>query len=497
MITKNISEIEKELQQLVKKIAIPDSKYEEAKKNYEAVGDWLSNETSELNEYNPQIYPQGSFALGTAIMPLNGCEHDIDAVCLLQLSKENITQKQLKELVGKRLKEHKVYEAMLEPKEGGRRCWTLKYADYRNFHIDILPAIPCNTVFFNNSIYKNEIEKYAIYITDKTKDDYAFLSSNWLKSNPQGYVNWFLQEMKNKTNSGRLQNLACNESVEELPLYRQKHVLQQAIQLLKRHRDIKFGTDENKPISIIITTLATKAYLGENTLYETLQNICRTMGQFIENRDGIYWVENPVNPRENFADKWQETPQKAESFFKWLKSLNELFDDLLDENVNLSEILDNAYGCKQTDFNKSAIITKTQYMSNPIVSFNLPYRQTPPWIMQKRNNVKISATFKQNNRVKKYENNGTPLPKHGTIQFTAKTDALEPYTVKWQILNTGEEAKAAGIQQLRGDFYSSESGEKNIRRENTLYKGHHMAQAYIIKDGICIGKSDEFIVNIS
>ncbi len=74
---------------------------------------------------------------------------------------------------------------------------------------------------------------------------------------------------------------------------------------------------------------------------------------------------------------------------------------------------------------------------------------------------------------------------------------LEPYTVKWQILNTGEEAKAAGIHQLRGDFYSSESGEKNIRRENTLYKGHHMAQAYIIKDGICIGKSDEFIVNIS
>ena len=498
MLTKNISEIENKLHQLVKNIAIPDSKYEEAKNNYEAVGTWLADETSKLNKYNPQIYAQGSYALGTAIMPLEGCEHDVDAVCLLQLTQQDITQGQLKELVGNRLKENKTYEKMLVPKDGGRRCWTLKYADSRNFHIDILPAIPCNTVIFNNLTYRNEIEKHAICITDKNKDDYTSFSNNWLKSNPQGYINWFLQEMKNKTKNVRAYDFACNEAVEEFPLYQRKHVLQQAIQLLKRHRDIKFRTDKDKPISIIITTLATQAYSGEETLYEALLNICRNMKNFIDIREDEYWVENPVNSEENFADKWKEVPRKASLFFSWLSSLNKLFDDLINENVNFSEALDEAYGYIQSNINnKPAINTKTQYMSNPIVSFNLPYRQTPPWIMQRKNNVKISATFKQNNQVKNYESNGSPLPKHGTIQFTAKTDAVEPYTVKWQILNTGEEAKAAGVHQLRGDFYASEPGEKNIRREGTAYKGRHMAQAYIIRDGICVGKSEEFVVNIS
>ena len=305
MITKPKNLIEEKLQELADKIAIPNSKYEEAKINYEAVGDWLAKETSLLYKYSPQIYPQGSFALGTAIIPLEGCEHDVDAVCLLQAKKENITQEQLKQLVGKRLKENSTYEKMLNPKIGGRRCWTLKYADSRNFHIDILPAIPCDTINFNNSIFKTETEKSAIYITDKNNEDFAVFSNDWLKSNPQGYINWFLNEMKNKTKSMKVYNFACNESVEDLPLYKKKHVLQKAIQLLKRHRDIKFGNNKDKPISVIITTLATKAYAGEETLYETLLNISKTMKQYIEMREGVYWIENPVNPEENFADKWQ------------------------------------------------------------------------------------------------------------------------------------------------------------------------------------------------
>lgn len=497
MIIKNKYSIEDKLQKIVQSIAIPDSKYEEAKHNYQSVGNWLASETSVLKNYRPQIYSQGSFALGTAIIPLENCELDVDVVCLLQARTNELTQEELKELVGNRLKENSMYEKMLDPKDGGRRCWTLKYSDSRNFHIDILPAIPSNTISFNTLIDRIELEKQAIYITDKKKEDYYTYSNNWLKSNPQGYVSWFFNEIKNKTKSIKAYNSVSNESIDELPDYKKKHVLQKAIQLLKRHRDLMFGADEDKPISIIITTLATKAYCGEETLCETLFNICKGMKKYIETRDGKYWVENPVNSEENFADKWQEAPRKAVLFFGWLNSIDKLFEDLTDENINISEVLDEAYGYIQPNMNKSAINTKTQYMSNPIASFNLPYRQTPPWIMQKRNNVKISATFKKSDQVRNYESNGSPLPKHGTIQFTAKTDAIEPYTVQWQILNTGEEAKAAGIYQLRGDFYASEPGEKNIRREGTAYKGRHMAQAYIIKDGICVGKSEEFIINIS
>lgn len=50
-------------------------------------------------------------------------------------------------------------------------------------------------------------------------------------------------------------NLCCRESI-----------LQRIVQILKRHRDIMFNGDEDKPISIIITTLASRAYRGETNL---------------------------------------------------------------------------------------------------------------------------------------------------------------------------------------------------------------------------------------
>lgn len=51
------------------------------------------------------------------------------------------------------------------------------------------------------------------------------------------------------------------ESVRAVPKYQSnKTPLQRAVQILKRHRDIMFAGDEDKPVSIIITTLAAKAY---------------------------------------------------------------------------------------------------------------------------------------------------------------------------------------------------------------------------------------------
>ena len=102
-----------------------DKKYEEAENHYKAVGEWLAGENSDLARYNPDIYAQGSFALGTAIKPIGREEYDVDAVCKLDLSLCNITQAELKHLVGNRLKAHDKYKGMLEEK---RRCWALNYS---------------------------------------------------------------------------------------------------------------------------------------------------------------------------------------------------------------------------------------------------------------------------------------------------------------------------------------------------------------------------------
>jgi hypothetical protein len=42
------------------------------------------------------------------------------------------------------------------------------------------------------------------------------------------------------------------------------------------------------------------------------------MNRFIEIKNGVDWVANPVNPDENFADKWAAEPQKRTNFYMWL-----------------------------------------------------------------------------------------------------------------------------------------------------------------------------------
>ena len=103
------------------------------------------------------------------------------------------------------------------------------------------------------------------------------------------------------------------------------------VQLLKRHRDICFENDmDNAPISVIITTLAAHAYSGEASLYNAMCNILDHMTDNIFVKDGVFWIENPVMPAENYADKWTQYPERREAFFAWvIRARKELIDDPL------------------------------------------------------------------------------------------------------------------------------------------------------------------------
>lgn len=276
---------------------IPDSLVQRAVAEYEEVGDWLAAPDSALDPFSPRVYPQGSFRLGTSVRSLTGRQdYDIDLVCLLDLTKAQTTQASLKALVGYRLKLHPRYRAHLEE---GSRCWTIDPRD--GFHMDVLPAIP-----------DPDGLPESLLITDKDL-------TRWQHSNPVGYADWFRLQMQERFAS-QAEVLAKAESlsVEDVPLWRVKTTLQRAVQLLKRDRDVRFGNDPDKPISIIITTLAARAYDNSPDLQEALFNLVIGMKRHIECRDGVYWVPNPVNPYENFADKWEQHPARARKFFDWL-----------------------------------------------------------------------------------------------------------------------------------------------------------------------------------
>lgn len=303
------------LEEIAGVLDLTDSQFQLAKDRYDAVGKWLSKESSSLAKFNPVIVPQGSFRLGTVIKPLKeNEEYDIDLTCRLSIAEHLITQQQLKKIVGDRLKENDDYKRMLDAER--RRCWRLKYAESTKFHLDIVPAIPDKYAWLIALGVPTEWAKYALSITDNKHWNYA---TDWPKSNPEGYALWFIERMKAQYNQRRqLLAESLKMKIEEVPDYKVRTPLQQAVQILKRHRDMRFEDDDDKPVSIIITTLAAHAYLNEGNLYDALIGLIDRMPDYIQNRNGIRWVANPVNPHENFADKWREYPARERKFREWL-----------------------------------------------------------------------------------------------------------------------------------------------------------------------------------
>lgn len=339
------------LSDLADELDVPPSKYREARQHYEAVGAWLDSDDSALARYQPSIYPQGSFALGTAVKPLGKEEYDVDSVCLLQRPPYCVTQQQLKGLVGDRLKHPQSrYKDMIEPEEGGRRCWTIRYADKSKFHLDVLPAIPDNYDWLLTLGVPVEWATNAIRLTDrKTWDD---PNPEWPRSNPKGYVAWFKERMRIRLEEAkRLHARDIRADVEEIEDFEVRTPLQRLVQILKRHRDARYNTDDDKPISIILTTLAAMAYNEEGDLAKAMLDVVPRMKNNIEKRDGVWWVPNPVNPAENFADKWAERPRKAMLFFQWLDALEREHKELLTDQgyAKVGDYLREAFGRRDAE----------------------------------------------------------------------------------------------------------------------------------------------------
>jgi hypothetical protein len=315
------------LEELGNTLDISETQYNAVLKSYEAVGTWLSKEDSSLAPYKPEILPQGSFMLGTMIKPVNEKDDlDIDLVCQLKGKNPSWTQYNLKNKVGDRLKAHDIYKEMLD--EEGRRCWTLVYSEGANYHMDVLPSIVSGDyrMILEKAFSATElkdIDKLAIRITctDESNYETAINPDEWLKSNPFGYGRWFYQQ----ATLDFVKAFSINESIKPLPTYRKEKLpLQRVVQILKRHRDMLFNGHEHKPISVIITTLAGKAYNKETNIIDALLNVIDKMPDLIEERYSakhskvIKWISNPVNPEENFADRWVAEPKREENFYKWM-----------------------------------------------------------------------------------------------------------------------------------------------------------------------------------
>lgn len=499
------------LERLALELDVPTSRYEEAESRYHSVGDWLGREESSLREHSPNVYVQGSFRLGTPIRPVNDEEHyDIDLVCELSLGKHEICQKDLKEMLGKEMKLYAKRYGMSDAAEG-RRCWTLDYAEGAQFHLDALPAIPDGDgrrIALESMQLSAEWANSAIAITDTECDTFETRTSQWPHSNPRGFTEWFRSRMRVVFNEQRQRiALEAHANVEDVPTYQVKTPLQQVVQILKRHRDIRFSDQPDvKPISVIITTLAAQAYGNQADLSEALASILEKMHLHIKLRNGVWWIENPTDPAENFADRWQTHPERRDAFFKWLHLAREDFKNIAGEE-DMQLVMESAsVAVGDTLARKVRSGTSHAKPSSGAVAlfkraasvFSASHRKRPEWPVRPQGKVQIAKvrTFQDGFRPKVLLHDAAPLIKGISLEFAAKTDVPMPYAVFWQIVNTGLEAQRRG--DLRGDFNSGVIVKGEItHRETTAYTGAHSVECFIVKDGALAARSGGFIINIA
>lgn len=289
---------------LANELNITASMLDKAETAYNALGAYIkaSNE-----DWDVAIYPQGSFELGTVIKPLTE-EEQYDVDLIIHVKHPSFNAEQLRNAVMELLLKHGRYEGKVENK---KPCIRIQYAESSQFHMDIASAIDS----FSND------ESIQIARFDGISSYYYDIS------NPIGYIKWFKSTMQYEEFRKAQAVFEAQTVVQELKLSRIRTPLQKAVQILKRHRDIYFmnrNDSDNRPSSIIVTTLCAMAYADtfgtyekENT-YLTILNMLNRIPHYLNrNEAGEFYLVNPSNPEENFLKKWNENDALVLAFREW------------------------------------------------------------------------------------------------------------------------------------------------------------------------------------
>ncbi len=331
-INKKLTRLDSLLDSMAEAIQLDKSRYERMKNAYEAVKDWIEGDEQFFKPYKYNVYPHGSVRIQTSVKPLSSEEFDLDIVVHLiadyNITSPNIVYYELK----RRLNENEKYTKMLELKN---RCLRLNYSG--DFHMDIMPGIQ-----------ENPYDNNKIKVPDRKLND-------WVSSNPKGYADWFLA----KANLIKESYLEKALRAENLPAddFFSKKPLQRAVQLIKRYRDEYFNKDSTyKTSSIVLTTIAGQLYQGEDSIFHTIDGIISTLTHKVSLPVRLK-ILNPVNPEEDFTDKWDSEPEHYTEFKKFIAHVfgewKKLKESIGDEETDL--VLKGLIG--ESIFNKSKLLT--------------------------------------------------------------------------------------------------------------------------------------------
>lgn len=265
---------------------------------YKTIADWLAGDGSPLAPYHPNVYPQGSFRIGTSVKPKGRDEFDVDLVCEFDASARSaFTPASILDAVEHRLRDNGRYEGMIMRMD---RCLRLNYAG--EFHMDILPAFALSGD-----------NQDTIVIPDEERRE-------WLLSNPKGYAAWF----EERAATVRYFSTKTVEELPEIEKAEDKSPLARLVQLWKRARDISYADrSEAPPPSIVLTTIAGYYYTGISTVSLALDKTLDCLVRQIQMNGAMLEVRNPVISSEDFSETWKLNYAAYLEFVRWVRHLRD------------------------------------------------------------------------------------------------------------------------------------------------------------------------------
>lgn len=436
---------------------------------YGMLSEWLAEHYE--GRVDLDIYPQGSFRLGTVVAPsLDGGQFDLDFVYLRNLELGSITQEELRVEVGDQLTaacEHFGWDAPIEL----GRCWRLDFFE-EGFHFDVLPSIPDDRV------------ENGIRLSDRDL-------TNWLFSNPIEFANWFYRKMSER--EVRVAS-ATNVDIEEVPEFPIRTTLQRVVQLLKRSRDEFFGERSDAPPSVLITTLAAHVCPHDLGVAEAFHQTVSVLDSPVEQRGDGYWVANPAHDEENFVDKWNGDEGRREAFYEWLLWLQSNLAHLAvaATDARKFDLLEETFGDVASSIrpelreanrhNRSlaarggALAPREELIENLVPVELTDQVHVDLWIEEAGED---EPEFRPRRQLRRRR-----IQKRRQVEFrVASTTVAAPYEIWWKIRNHGAAAKKEpNGDGLRGQISRT---DERVRSESTSYRGEHYAECYVIKDGVC------------
>ncbi|MGM9809180.1 MAG: hypothetical protein ACI31I_05610, partial [Bacilli bacterium] len=313
-------------------------------------------------------------------------------------------------------------------------------------------------------------------------------------------------------------------NVEPIIEYSGKSVIQRAVQLIKRHRDVYFKDNPEKgPASVIITALTGLSYNNESTIEEILKHGPIQWISQIEIKDSKLSIKIPSLPDDDYADKWNEEGEEpVKNFLRWhhklIEDLDNLFkecnyynfikiskkmftessiDKVINKNPKIMELLNKSF---KSDYS-SEVISCNHPLFKHAQSFPkgvgyLPTSTLKVRILCRVYNNEIDANQFSDRFEDEFEEFSPILKKGKHLAFKAiiHTFDYEEYYVKWQVTNTGKEAMhTENGPQLRGEFIAEErcTLKEYVHTEITSYSGTHFVQFFIFRKKIINGKYKE------